>query len=327
MDNTNAQNVFVCGSGHSGTTLLDMILGGHSQISALGEVGVLPFNLSGNTDADRCACGNFVPNCPFWGAVDAVLRSYCGLSQSELSKLCLVDPMQTERRQGDGHFPPRTGGGKRAKAGYIRNIALLLGSRLVLDLGSNINSRARMWRSIYQDRNRLYDAVRKAHGTPIVVDSTKNPGYLRGIWWYRSAPMKFIEVVRDGRAVCWSRVRRERCSIENAINIWLAEYWKRRTALRGIPPHARIVVRYEDLATNPEAEISRISRFFGVPPETDAMLKFREFRHNLGGNPMRYRERHEQIRLDERWRMEMPKAQREIFDRKAGWLNRRYKYV
>lgn len=71
--------VYIAGSQHSGTTLLNIILGGHSQLVGLGEVFQL---LEHKNDGyflteklgDDCSCGTKVSECPFWGKVSTRLH-------------------------------------------------------------------------------------------------------------------------------------------------------------------------------------------------------------------------------------------------------------
>lgn len=56
--------IFVLGSGHCGSTLLDMLLGSHSKIFGAGELKEL-----GREQETICTCGRKVEKCPFWLSV------------------------------------------------------------------------------------------------------------------------------------------------------------------------------------------------------------------------------------------------------------------
>src|ERR1700683_4878467 len=51
--------VFILGCGHSGSTLLDLLLYGHSQIFGVGE-------LERSRAEATCTCGLPAPECPIW---------------------------------------------------------------------------------------------------------------------------------------------------------------------------------------------------------------------------------------------------------------------
>ena len=72
--------IYITGNGHSGSTLLDMLIGSHSKCVTLGEIHQLTLKAKG-----VCACGaaNY-KECDFWRDVDNRLRSSGGPQLSEL---------------------------------------------------------------------------------------------------------------------------------------------------------------------------------------------------------------------------------------------------
>lgn len=78
--------------GHSGSTLLDIILGGHSNIVGLGEVGSV---LSRNEDGleklyrSKCSCGKRGQQCEFWGSVLKELEIYNDIYLDQKYKIVL----------------------------------------------------------------------------------------------------------------------------------------------------------------------------------------------------------------------------------------------
>ena len=51
--------IYIIGSGHCGSTLLDMILGSHSDVFGLGEIHNIRLD-------NECACGEIIENCKYW---------------------------------------------------------------------------------------------------------------------------------------------------------------------------------------------------------------------------------------------------------------------
>ena len=68
---TSLRLVYITGKGHSGSTLLDMLIGSHSECITLGEIHQLTLKAEG-----VCACGaaNY-RECEFWRDVDSRLRA------------------------------------------------------------------------------------------------------------------------------------------------------------------------------------------------------------------------------------------------------------
>src|SRR5690606_6059257 len=63
---TRVDTACILSAGHSGSTLLNLMLGGHPEAVAVGEITHLPKNLALNTP---CQCGVPVGECGFWQAV------------------------------------------------------------------------------------------------------------------------------------------------------------------------------------------------------------------------------------------------------------------
>jgi hypothetical protein len=65
--------VFIAGLGHSGTTLLDLMLGAHSAMVGLGEVDRTltgsGSSASPSSESPGCACGEQGASCPLWSEV------------------------------------------------------------------------------------------------------------------------------------------------------------------------------------------------------------------------------------------------------------------
>ncbi len=68
--------IYICGAGHSGSTLLDMLLGSHSQVASLGEISNLPMELAVN---NKCTCGQHIRNCEVWSDVVRELGAQSGI--------------------------------------------------------------------------------------------------------------------------------------------------------------------------------------------------------------------------------------------------------
>jgi len=72
--------VYIIGVGHSGTTLLDLLISSHSAVTSVGEA----ITLSKNLDA-RCTCrARPLRACPFWSEVDSALQRRHGLRLHDL---------------------------------------------------------------------------------------------------------------------------------------------------------------------------------------------------------------------------------------------------
>lgn len=318
--------VYIAGSGHSGSTLLDLILGGHDRIAALGEIHRLYVSANKDTPAHRCVCGEPVRGCSFWSRVDEEIRQMLGVEQPEiLSTLVTTDPAYLQSKRETEIWPYEF----RHSSAFnlnLNRLAMVAGSRTLWRLLAAASSNVRLHRTAILNSLLIFEAVRRAWDKPIIVDSTKNPARQKGLFLEARERFVVLRVIRDGRAVCYSRMRRENLPMEKCARIWKAENTKQKVAQLTMPKRLIFSVRYEELCRNPEAEVARILAILGLPNDP-YLLDFRAGgRHSVGGNPMRFRNSEREIRLDEKWKTGLSREDLQEFEAIAGRLNRRLGY-
>lgn len=67
--------VFIAGLDHSGSTMLDLLLGGHSKIVGLGEIALFLERYPESTN-ETCTCRKRATECPFWEKVILKLQTH-----------------------------------------------------------------------------------------------------------------------------------------------------------------------------------------------------------------------------------------------------------
>jgi len=168
---------------------------------------------------------------------------------------------------------------------------------------------------------------------------------------------RFVHLVRDGRAVAASMIRKGMCrSMWSAARTIVHELRRNERLLRRYPPDRVLTVNYEQLVADPQAELRRICTFAGLDFEPSMLEFWQREHHYLGGNRgtlmsvLRqdgeqaiqtdrtsgelawdldyYRERNAEAGAfrDERWKRELTDGQLRVFAMVAGRLNRRYGY-
>jgi hypothetical protein len=262
--------VMICGAGHSGSTLLGLLLDSHSGCFYLGEGAKVRFLGDERKPLRKRACKICGEDCPVWSRF---------------------------------RWDPATA---------------------------------------------LYPSVMEHVGRNCVVDSTKNVAWLRArIHEVEAAGIEatLLLLLRDGRAVINSRLRKypER-DPEQQIVDWMRQIDASRELYDSFSGN-RLTLRYEQLASRPEAVMRDVCDIIGIAYEP-GMLRFDGLEHHpLGGNTgtqylasrsttatgpatavgsrsRRYYERHPPgIRLDLRWQEEMAAEHLGTFDRVAGGFN------
>lgn len=302
--------LYIASVGYSGSTLLDMLLGRSDEITSLGEIHSLA--KAARRDS-RCTCGEPISSCPFWSGVERALA--VALRQTDL-RLSEFNLAPDDREQSLHRLVPN-----------LADLLLVLGSRGVWERFASLSRHARGYAESAENALALYRVVAGLKGTPIVVDSSKDPLPMKALYLADPQVVRIIYLVRDGRAVSRSLVRRQDLGFEEAVRRWVRFNWNLHLVMKTIPRSRVLLVRYEDLCRDTAAELKRLADFAGTSLATAATPLRKDRFHNIGGNPMRFRRSETEIVLDERWREELSREQRGAFESIGGRLNRRLGYT
>ena len=306
------QFVYIAGSGHSGSTLLDRLLGSHPSISALGEIHRFSLGLHRNEKPFMCDCGNSIIECFFWSEVITNLIERLCISKNDfLKSFQTTNHDYLKFNSGDKYFNVD------AKYKFYPNQLdkYLLG--LSPDILLPVLEKLGLLKNHLQYArcsHLLFEAVSDVAETNTIVDSTKNPLRMRSLYLTKKRIMKIIYLKRDGRAVCNSRIQRQGVTMKKAAKIWVAENKKIRLILKYINNVNVYNLKYESLCNSPDKEMNKIFDFLELP-HFDSRLC--DDRHAIGGNPSRFNES-KKIVLDEKWQKKLSKQDLYIFDKFAG---------
>jgi Sulfotransferase family len=300
---------YILSSGHSGSTLLNLLLGGHPAIVPVGEITHLPKNLALDT---LCSCGTPARSCDFWQPIVAQFGQRIGRDLSSdpyAMRLGFIGATRVVDRK------VMTPGYRRAWK--VRHGAAFLRARTGLTPLPPLLVR---FDEGCRNTLALFETVRAITGAQVVVDASKD--YLKGLGLYRLDPKgtRLILLTRDGRGVFYSGVR-SGLSREDALRRWL-NYYSRALPLiaRNVQPDDVLRVRYEDLATATAATLQRVCAFLQLPYDPTMLELDARPAHITNGNGMRLRG-DRKIALDQSWRSNLGPADMAYFERHAGVLN------
>lgn len=307
--------VFICSAGHSGSTLLDLLLGSHPDAVSLGEITHLPKNLALNTP---CTCGKPARECGVWS------RIVDELGRMPEFREIHSDPYVLHLGMINASTVVDTRHQTRLRVLQRRFVYALAHAHLRWD----IRFPEALLRPLYAgSRNKLllFDVVSRLLSRGIIVDSSKH--YLEAVSLYEQARdrVRVVLLVRDGRAVYYSGLKRGQ-DRKTALQAWECTYRRALPILRRrIPPEHLIQVRYEDLADSPERELERLCAFIGIDYAQEMLRFVEKERHVLNGNRMRFGSG--AIAADVSWRERLSGSDALYFDSRAGRLNRKLGYA
>jgi hypothetical protein len=287
--------LYVLSSGRSGSTLLELLLGTHPEIESAGEAQLLGFTASAPNGT--CRCGFPLERCPVWSGVLGA---------------------------DDGSARTRELGRFRES----RNAGRTLRPELLLEvLAGRLGPEGRTHAAAYATTSFAFlDAVADRR-TRYVVDASKD---LYRLHWLAKGSQREVRVLlltRDPRAFVWSSAGRRATSLVTTLRLaarWSVQQLLMTRWLRasGTP---WMLVRYEDLVTDPPAALRAIERWLRVDPDRFVPADLFERRgHGVAGNPMQFREG--QITFDDEWRDRFARSPQRIVWAVAGVPARRLGY-
>ena len=307
MSQDRTRVMYVAGSGHTGSTLLALLLDGHPEIACTGETAIKPkIRQRRRESTHRCSCGALVSECPFWMEVFTLVRGRGyeldstrwtndyrfeqPLAQRVLNRLCASAPGRDFVRWGAGHLP------------------------------------------VYRERVARIDAVNVAFiravlqvsGAAVFADTSKRLPRLVHLSRIPELDVSVVLLARDVRGYAASAKRRG-VTVSDAARTWNRDQEAMAEIARDLPAGRVHRIRYEDLCEDPASTLGGLWRFCGVsdvnPPDlVDAS------HHHVLGNSMRMAGTI-RIRLDQSWKKRLDPREADAVLAIAGDANRRLGYV
>ena len=260
--------VYVMGRAHTGSTILDILLGNSPKVESVGQL----VSHIGRLDT-ACSCGEKIRDCGFWTEVRRDVLDGQDYDWAELSKL------HTDQ-------------------GHVKSLI----STFLAKRGSPRFAR------LADMTGRIDRALRKVSGKSVILDSSKEPtrglfllkhyddarmiylvrdprSVVTSYYWRHRAgkPFHFLRKSYDSKWL-WPYF------LFVAAGSWIVGH-AIFEAIARVAPDKVIRVRYEDLCTQPDVELRRIGEAFGIPvDEVIAKIERREgfpVGHNIGGNMIR----------------------------------------
>jgi hypothetical protein len=293
--------VYVGGYGHSGSTLLNIMLGQSPGIMGAGEL----FRLAGAAwpREEFCSCGVALPRCPVWNAIidhwtahvggDAVAR------YDRLQRACERWPLPVRETGAWQDYAGHT-------LGLFTAICDVTGCATVVD-SSKIPGRARALARISGLDLKLVHLVRDSRGVAWSMRRRMAPDLRAGI----QAGKRERSVIRTALMWTWTNLAVERTA-------------------RILGSERAVRVTYELLAEDPIATLERLGSAIGADLAAVARMLSQGVPlaagHVMAGNRLRM---HGALRLrpDLEWQARLPEEQRRLVERLCRPILRRYGYL
>ena len=319
--------IYIAGRGHSGSTLLTLLLARHPEVVAVGELANLPLQMARDETTKwvgECSCGERPMNCPMWGEV---LRRIEDAESVDLK----ADPftwrisdvgMEEEYRSAAPFRSPLTWA--RNRMWRLVRYATYYAPRALRPLVGLYRPQATWGRN----RSTLATQIAEVNGVRGIVDASKDPLDMLDVYENATVPVKVIHLTRDARGNIYSMVKRlkpgdpRKGPVTEAANDWVKvnrRIWK---LAQQIPEKDCLHVRYEDICRDPSGTMHRLFEFLGLPAHDvvssqDGDAGESDQGHTIGGNKIRFTSEKLDIKEDFRWRENLTEDDLDIVRRIA----------
>ncbi|MGV8908966.1 MAG: sulfotransferase family protein [Propionicimonas sp.] len=286
--------LYFAGSGRSGTTIINNILGQMDGVFAAGELRYLWRR--GMVEDRLCGCGVPFGECPVWR--DVLARA-------------LVDHPSVDPNRFAQNLTSRL----RMARVPIMLWRLMLGRQPTPTHADDVVI------------GQVYAALSSQAGGAIIVDSSKLPPYGLLLSALPNIQLYVLHVVRDPRATAYSWGRPKHAldfgddqlmpqqQAWKSSLLWLS--WNCLTAMLWRRSEGRYLrVRYEDFVADPTTTMTRVANMVGLdaanlPFETPTSVRLQPT-HSVAGNPNRHRTGLVELSPDSEWLNAMPAGQRAL---------------
>ena len=297
---------YLMSAAHSGSTLLSCILGCHSEIATVGELG------SKVNPEDLCSCGTKYKACEFW-------RHLTNLYRERYDEDLRVGNLKINLGMSENpsllyeiYY-------------YISNYRLFNNIKEIIF--SLLTSYPKRSQAATEKRIRIVQLILEIFEKKYFFDIAKNSLQVRFLANLPNVDLKYLILVRDGRAVTCSIMKNQNKTIKEAVDSWL---WSNRyiqKVCKFYIPRSRVLfIKFEDLCNYPSETLKRILDFMEV--SNDIIIKpIKESKLHIIGNRMRLKFDGKIKRPDESWRKNLSVDDLKYFNKKAGWLNRKLGYM
>lgn len=303
--------VYITGTGRSGSTLLDRLIGNLPGAFSGGEL--LRLWSDGLVLRRLCSCERPLPECPVWTDILARLEHLLGEAP-----------------------PAQAFAERQADVLALRHLHRLIPAdapRRRPDVAEHVR--------VY---GALFEAIAETTGAAVIVDSSKRPQQAAALRHVGSIDLYLIHLVRDPRGVARSMQKQvlmqpqratdpmqmARARPAKSARLWMKWNLTAEAVKRLLPTGRSRLVRYEDLVRRPQEVLGGIAAWLGLD---DGDLRFQQHNvvdlqvaHGAWGNPMRFRTGPTPIAPDDGWQEALPATDRNVVTVATAPLLVRYRY-
>lgn len=302
--------LLITGSGRSGSTILDSIIGRDPDVFSGGEINF--FWDRGVQQNRPCACGEDFKCCSVWGEVT---RRFFEQRPDIKPEAMAADAQGLYR---------------------MRFFPLIQFPRLFPEIYAKAERYADVLRV-------LYSAIADVTGSSVIVDSSKTPMHGFVLSLIPTLDVKVLHLVRDPRAVAFSWKKKWLYDDSRSDPIFMKQFGAvRSTVIWNFFNYYSLklaylfgsryrLLKYEDFTRTPEKTLDAIYEFIDTATSDGTFSKDGQVllpcNHIFSGNPVRFQQGTTQIVPDLAWETQMPRLDKSLVAFTALPLMKKFGYI
>jgi len=316
--------IYIVGRGHSGSTLLTLLLARHPEVAAVGELANLSLQCFRDGErtkwVGRCGCGERPFDCVVWRELLVQVKKVFGVDMQKDPFSWRVSDVGLEeeyRSMAPRKIPLIWARNKfwrilrfaqYSQSDFIRNITKWYCPQI-------------LWA---HNRSFIIKKFAEKLGVRAVVDASKDYLGMCDVYYYSQLPVKIIFITRDCRGSVWSMAKHAKSNIERAkmislgVDKWVVVNRRIMNFLKLIPSTDWIHIQYEELCHNPQKTMQSIFNFmkFMNPKYNLTNVDIKE--HTIAGNKIRLLGEITNIVEDTNWSTNLTEDELKAVKKHAG---------
>ncbi|MGK7952408.1 MAG: sulfotransferase [Xenococcaceae cyanobacterium] len=307
--------IYIASTGRSGSTILDNLLGAHSQILTTGEIQIWPHEIL-QRGFQKCGCGKSIPDCPF---------------RTKMSQK--INPLEQSEPK-INFFREKHTGGKTLRWQYLSEFMTKrdIGNHQLIETYGKNNYK--LFQSLLETSEEV-TGVRPEW----IVDASKDP--YRLLWLIKSGMfnIKVLHIIKDPRAFIYSMIRGflahpdkyshlelTKLTVAKSLSWIVQNYLISKIAQNHILPEDYLFIPYEEFASQPNNILKKITTIIECDFEEEVINNFRQQEiHTIAGNRLA-RSDNRPIQLDQKWKTLLPNYYRQLTEIITGISKSSYGY-
>ena len=312
--------VYIIAQGHTGSTLMDCILGTHPEFISNGELMYLNWQLERTKDQKKtkvetqtlCTCKKDFRSCDYWSKVFDEVKDKSNKNIAE-------EPTSFDTAYfGEFSFKER-GGFKISKENKNNEKKVYKG----LMRGKSLEDMLKIEPKIIdwlKNNWLLYESMSKVADKSVVIDSSKSFLRMLLLQKYRPKDVMVIFINRNSRGLTSSMKRRlkkmgrsEILALPYVIFTKLKYRFKIRAIKKNIKDLTYLEVDYDYFVSKPSDFLGKVVQKLELKNEYKKQVNESFYidpsqQHLVAGNPMRYKGR-QKVKYDNRWKKSLNKIE------------------